>query len=300
MSNFLEYNNKISRKKIAIFPNLTRKNAKNYTEKVIEKILVLGSEVLMLSNLKDVFSNFNISFFSSKDKIFNQCDMVLSVGGDGTIIHVAKNAACYFKPILGINLGKIGFVAELEKDEISKLSDLILNKYYIENRIMLDVSVTSPNCDSRKFKALNDVVISKSSFSGVVDLNVSFNSNLFTEYVSDGLIFSTQTGSTAYSLSAGGPVVEPTMKCIILTPICQHSMFSRPIVFGQDSKICIKPKIRDKNNIILSVDGQKPIFITKNDKISVSISENFVKLINLKNRNFYETLNIKFSEKKFN
>ena len=284
--------------KIAILPNLSKKDADIYTAKVISEILSLNSDVLMLSkDNNECFKDYNLNFYPDIDSLISNCNVVITIGGDGTIIHKAKYAAKFSKPILGINLGKIGFVAGLERTEISKLKLLIDGKYKIEKRIMLSINIIGKD-NTKRFYALNDVVISKDIYSGLVDLDVTLNDSKITEYSADGIILSTPTGSTAYSLSAGGPVIEPSLDCILLTPICQHSMFSRPIVFNGNAKIKINSKTRGKNKVVLSVDGGKPIPINDKDLITIEVADILVSLIKLKNQNFYEILNSKLSGRK--
>lgn len=283
--------------KIAVIPNLSKKNADVYTSKVIKKIFSLNAEVLMLSDKQKFFNDRKIKYYSNIGNLIFNCDIVITIGGDGTIIHKAKHAARFSKPILGINLGKIGFVAGLEPTEIDKLEQLIKGKYTVEKRMMLSVNVKKGET-TRKFYALNDVVITKGVYSGLVNLNVTLNNDEITKYVADGIILATPTGSTAYSLSAGGPVIEPSMKCILLTPICQHSMFSRPVIFGENSKINITAKTREKDESVLSIDGGRPIIISDRDLVSVEAAKMTVSLIKLKNQNFYKVLNSKLSERR--
>lgn len=283
--------------KIAVIPNLSKKNADVYTSKVIKKIFSLNAEVLMLSDKQKFFNDRKIKYYSNIGNLIFNCDIVITIGGDGTIIHKAKHAARFSKPILGINLGKIGFVAGLEPTEIDKLEQLIKGEYTVEKRMMLSVNVKKGET-TRKFYALNDVVITKGVYSGLVNLNVTLNNDEITKYVADGIILATPTGSTAYSLSAGGPVIEPSMKCILLTPICQHSMFSRPVIFGENSKINITAKTREKDESVLSIDGGRPIIISDRDLVSVEAAKMTVSLIKLKNQNFYKVLNSKLSERR--
>lgn len=284
--------------KIAVLPNFSKKDADIYTAKVISEILSLNSDVLMLfKDNNEYLKDYNLNFYPDIDSLISNCDVVITIGGDGTIIHKAKYAAKFSKPILGINLGKIGFVAELERTEVSKLKFLINGNYNIEKRIMLSVNIINSGA-TKRFYALNDVVISKDLYSGLVNLDVVLNDSKITEYSSDGIILSTPTGSTAYSLSAGGPVIEPSLDCILLTPICQHSMFSRPIVFNGNAKIKINSKTREENKVVLSVDGEKPILINDKDLIVIEVSDISVSLIKLKNQNFYEVINSKLSGRK--
>ena len=282
--------------KIAILPNLSKKDA----QKLIKKVLSLGSKPMMLEKQGKYFNDNNIKIYKEMDELISDCDTVITIGGDGTIIHKAKYAAKFSKPILGLNLGRVGFVAELEKTEIDEIENLVEGKYEIENRAMLYVNVTNKidSFDIKEFYALNDVVISKSAYSGVVDLNVFLNGNKMNRYIADGIILSTPTGSTAYSLSAGGPIIEPKLDCILLTPICQHSMLSRSVIFNRESKIDINTRLRRKDEVFLSVDGRDTTLINDNNTVSISLSDTKVKLIKLKKYNFYEVLDQKFSKRR--
>lgn len=286
--------------KIAILPNLSKKDADIYVQKLIKKVLSLGSEPMMLEKQGKYFNDNNIKIYKEMDELISDCDTVITIGGDGTIIHKAKYAAKFSKPILGLNLGRVGFVAELEKTEIDEIENLVEGKYEIENRAMLYVNVTNKidSFDIKEFYALNDVVISKSAYSGVVDLNVFLNGNKMNRYIADGIILSTPTGSTAYSLSAGGPIIEPKLDCILLTPICQHSMLSRSVIFNRESKIDINTRLRRKDEVFLSVDGRDTTLINDNNTVSISLSDTKVKLIKLKKYNFYEVLDQKFSKRR--
>lgn len=286
--------------KIAILPNLSKKDADIYAQKLIKKVLSLGSKPMMLEKQGKYFNDNNIKIYKEMDELISDCDTVITIGGDGTIIHKAKYAAKFSKPILGLNLGRVGFVAELEKTEIDEIENLVEGKYEIENRAMLYVNVTNKidSFDIKEFYALNDVVISKSAYSGVVDLNVFLNGNKMNRYIADGIILSTPTGSTAYSLSAGGPIIEPKLDCILLTPICQHSMLSRSVIFNRESKIDINTRLRRKDEVFLSVDGRDTTLINDNNTVSISLSDTKVKLIKLKKYNFYEVLDQKFSKRR--
>lgn len=286
--------------KIAILPNLSKKDADIYAQKLIKKVLSLGSKPMMLEKQGKYFNDNNIKIYKEMDELISDCDTVITIGGDGTIIHKAKYAAKFSKPILGLNLGRVGFVAELEKTEIDEIENLVEGKYEIENRAMLYVNITNKidSFDIKEFYALNDVVISKSAYSGVVDLNVFLNGNKMNRYIADGIILSTPTGSTAYSLSAGGPIIEPKLDCILLTPICQHSMLSRSVIFNRESKIDINTSLRRKDEVFLSVDGRDTTLINDNNTVSISLSDTKVKLIKLKKYNFYEVLDQKFSKRR--
>jgi len=238
-----------------------------------------------------------IDFYEDFYKMIEACDTIIAVGGDGTIIHSAKHAAVANKPILGINVGRLGFVAGLEMNELDYLKDLVDGNYTVENRMMLSISFVQ-NGKSKSYYALNDAVIARGSLSRIVDFKVSFNENNVCDYRADGLIIATPTGSTAYSLSAGGPVIDPSMQCIILTPICPHSLFTRSVVFGPESRLSVLSKSNYDSEIFLTVDGETSIQIQNGESITFCSSKLVAKLIKLKHKNFYEVVNEKLAERR--
>ena len=245
-------------------------------------------------SLKRQYESENEIFWGDTDNILRSCDMVLTIGGDGTIIHAARKAALLDKPILGINTGRLGFVAELEPNELDMLSRLADGDYSIEKRMMLKVTHRD-----KEFYAMNDAVISRGSLSRLIDIDVSLaeDKGYICHYRADGLIVSTPTGSSAYSLAAGGPVVEPTMKCIVMTPVCSHSLFARPVVFSHNSQLALSAACDDNTKVYLTLDGVKTMIIDRNDVIYVTSSQIETKLIKLKDKTFYKVLNDKFTEK---
>ena len=286
--------------KVAILPNLNKKDAHPYTVKVIKKLLELNVDILLYSKYKGYFNFDEIVFFDDFFKLLDSCDIVIVIGGDGSIIHAAKHAAVANKPILGINLGRVGFVAGLEPDELDKLSDLINGNFETEKRMMLEVKVKANSEDEeQKIFALNDAVISRGALSRIIDLEVNCNGSKISQYRADGIIISTSTGSTAYSLSAGGPVIDPRMRCILLTPICSHALFSRSVVFGDETNLTISSReYTDLSEIYLSIDGETSVKLYEDFEISIKPSNIEVSLINLKDNDFYKILNEKISERR--
>lgn len=283
--------------KIAILPNLNKNNAHSYTVQIIRKLVELRADILMFSKYQDYFNCESITFYPDFYEMVASCDVMLAIGGDGTIIHAAKHAAIAGKPLLGINLGRIGFVAGLEINELDRLQDLVDGRYHVEKRMMLGVTVKSEE-KTETFYALNDAVISRGALSRMIDLNVGFHDNRISHYRADGLILSTPTGSTAYSLSAGGPVIEPVMRCILLTPICSHSLFSRSVLFGEDAKLTVQAAVRDDNELFLTIDGETSVQLTADDTVDIEAADIEVHLIKIKDISFYEVLNEKLSERR--
>ena len=278
--------------KIAILPNLYKKSAIKYSKKLISKIQSLGSEVILEDKHMRELKLETQHYEYEKEVIFNS-DICIAVGGDGTIIKKAKEASKFKKPILGVNIGRLGFVSGLEKDEFCKLEKIVSGKYKIEKRIMLSIDVYIEG-ENERYYAFNEAVVSRGLENKISDFKIYLDDIEMCEYRADGLILATPTGSTAYSLSAGGPVVDGCMECILLTPICSHSMFSRPTVFNKNSQISLQIKTRSKQNVFLSIDGEKPINISRSDKISAIVSDRYVELINLGECSFYQRLTDKF------
>ena len=284
--------------KVAVIPNLTKKNAAETTFSVIDRLHRLGISVFMSEKYAKFFANSRITFFGSVDKLYESADMILTIGGDGTIIHAAYHASFHNKPLLGINTGRLGFAAELETDELDMLSRLKDGSYMIEKRMMLRI-IHSGEEGEREFRAMNDAVISRGSLSRLIDIDVSLaaDKGYICSYRADGLIISTPTGSSAYSLAAGGPVVEPTMKCILMTPVCSHSLFARPVVFSHHSRLAVTASCDDDTEVFLTIDGAVTVTVLKTDTLIISESEAETEFIKLKDRTFYKVLNDKFTEK---
>lgn len=280
--------------KIAIVPNLTKAGAKDCARKAIEVVLQNGGMPLLLLKDRDAFVREGVLFYETIDQLIAACDVVVTVGGDGTIIRVAKYAAAAGKPLLGINLGRIGFVAGLEPQELTELSRLFDGDYTCESRMMLKATVIQHDLE-RVYYALNDVTVSRGSLSRIIDLSVSLNEEEICDYRADGLLFSTPTGSTAYSLSAGGPVIQPHMRCILLTPVCPHSLFSRSVLFCDQSVLTVRAEDQDNAEVYLTVDGQESIKISSGDRIKIEKAEIETKLIRLHDKSFYRVLSEKLS-----
>ena len=229
------------------------------------------------------------------EEIFQSCECVIALGGDGTLLQIAQPACLANIPILGINYGKIGYMAELEYTEIDQLKCLLRNDFAVEERIMLDVTVEREGKEIFHSLALNDAVISSAAITRLIDMKVTANNQEISTYSADGLIVSTPTGSTGYSLSAGGPVLEPTGNALILTPICPHTLGARPIVFASDSCIRIELMHLVNKDAHLTVDGSQCMPLSNGDVVHVHRSLQITQLIKIKNLNFYQILNHKLA-----
>ena len=232
--------------------------------------------------------------FSRLDREIQGADAVICFGGDGTILHIAKFATRHGVPILGVNIGTMGFIAELEAGELHQLKRLANNDFAVDSRMMLDVTVARDRDIIFHDICLNDVVITKNSVARIVNLNVSCDGIQAMDMAGDGVIVATPTGSTAYSLSAGGPIMEPETRSVLVTPICAHDMASRSMVVSDKRTVQITLTKNARRNAFLSVDGGRSIKLNMGDVATVKRSSMETKLIRLKDRSFYEIVNQKF------
>ena len=223
-----------------------------------------------------------------EDEIWDKVNLAMVIGGDGTLLRVAPQCARNSVPVVGINLGKVGFLTEVEEKELETSIDRVLSGDYItEKRMLLKVKV-----NDKGFHALNDTVITKPDGIKLLDVDLYSGDELVYHYRADGLVIATPTGSTGYSISAGGPVVDPTMDLYIATPICAHMLSTRSAVLPATKEVVVG--ISD-DSAIVSTDGERKVIITPNDRVVISKSKYTLDLIKLGNANFYETLIKKLS-----
>lgn len=232
--------------------------------------------------------------FSRLDREIGTADAVICFGGDGTILHMAKTATRTGIPILGVNIGTMGFMAELESSELEQLTRLADGDFTVDSRMMLDVTVHRGRDIIFHDICLNDVVITKGAIARIVHLAVECDGVQAMECGGDGLIIATPTGSTAYSLSAGGPIVEPEASSILITPICAHDVVSRCIVASDKRVITVGMTHNARRNAFLSVDGGKALKLNMGDKVVIKKSNLQTQLVRLKDRSFYDVVNMKF------
>lgn len=232
--------------------------------------------------------------YKKMDQALPEADMLICFGGDGTILHAAKDADAYGVPILGVNMGSVGFMAELEYGELSLLSGLAEGKYFVESRMMLDVSVIRDGQKVFQEVALNDAALTKGAVARVVDMKIACDDMLMSEFSGDGVVVSTPTGSTGYSMSAGGPIVEPTAENLIITPICAHAMDAKSFVLSSERVVTIRFGRLTRKTAYLSVDGGRAFRMQDGDKVEIRKSDKVTKLARLSGRTFYEILAKKF------
>lgn len=271
-------------KKIAVIPNTTKD--KNYVQtKKLVGFLLGKAEIVMPKS--DEKSGIDAKY---TDDLFSGTDAVIILGGDGTMIRVAEQCGKSNIPVMGINMGKIGFMTEVELADMEAATKRLLrDDYKIESRMMMEITVFDGSSKTQKYIALNDTVISKPE-SQMIATNLYEDGEKVSEYLSDGLIVSTPTGSTGYSLSAGGPVADPTMNLFIATPMCAHQLASRPMLLSDKKEIEIELTDGGCDSATVTVDGQDKCKIGIGDRVVIEKSEYVLKIIKLGKQSFYYTM----------
>lgn len=247
---------------------------------------------------EDIASKLDVSQLGFKaypaNELGNYCKIILAFGGDGTILSTAKDVYSSGVPILGVNVGRFGFLAEISVEELyEKLDELIAGDYLIEDRMALEATVVI-NLDKFRYFAFNDVVLEKGGFTRTILIETYINDEYLNTYNSDGLLICTPTGSTAYSLSAGGPLLTPDMKAIVINPICPHSLSQRPLVIRDDKVVKFK-SWSEKRKMLLSVDGQSVLEMTEEHLVQVRKAKKPVKLVKCSGNSFYQVLRTKLN-----
>lgn len=222
-------------------------------------------------------------------------DLVVAFGGDGTILHLARAASMRGVPVLGVNLGSLGFMSDLELSELELLKKLASGQYRRERRMMLDVAVLREGRTVYTGGALNDAVITKGAMARVVRLQVSTGEDQLGIFAGDGVVVATPTGSTGYSLSAGGPIVEPTAQNFVISPICAHSVFSKSFVLSAAGTVTVTPAELNRKQVYLSVDGGKAFALRQGDKVRICRSRYETELLRLTDKSIYEILRTKMT-----
>lgn len=228
------------------------------------------------------------SLFAELDP--SNCDAIVALGGDGTLLRANALALQVNLPVLGINIGRVGFLTEVELDDLTEACSLLArDEYRIEERMMLEASI-----DGRMGLALNDIVVSRGGYSRLIGMDARVDGELVGHFVADGLIISTPTGSTGYSLSAGGPLVCPEVECMLITPICAHSLQHRPVVTSAAKDITVL--LTEERSAMISVDGREPIEFPGGDELRISRAERPARFIRLESHSFFSKIRIKLTE----
>jgi NAD+ kinase len=230
----------------------------------------------------------------TEPEILDQAELVVVLGGDGTLISVARLFSGRDVPILGVNLGSLGFLTEITVEELyTRLEKVLEGNPRVSERMMLEVALHREGQEIEKGHVLNDMVINKGALARIVDLETKVNRHFLTTYKADGLIVSTPTGSTGYSLSAGGPIIHPLMSCIVITPICPHTLTNRPIVVTDESVISITVASSFDEKVYLTLDGQVGFELREGDSVEVRRALKTTALVMSKTRDYFEVLRTK-------
>lgn len=271
--------------KIAVVTNYDRQNGFGDI-KEIAKLFSGSAEILYEESRKKIEGVTLVS----EDSLYKTCDVILSLGGDGTLLSVAEKASLYGKPVLGINTGRLGFLTGVERDYFFSVGyKKLLSGFETEKRMMIRADVFSEN-ERTSYHALNDIVIARTSFARVGNISVFVDDELLANYLADGVIVATPTGSTAYSLSAGGPIVDPAIEAMVITPICPHMLNARPLVVPPGKTVTVLKTEGYKNECAVTVDGRSGCMLNEGSTVKICRSERYTYLVKITNKSFYRLL----------
>lgn len=280
-------------KNIAVFPNLDKDPKLEFTGEVAREIFKYNKNILLSESLLTI-NNIEGAEYLTEKEIFEKADLIVSLGGDGTVLNTAKNAAIYSIPVMGINIGHLGFLTQAERSDLSVFESVFSGNYTINKSMLLEVCVCRDGNELESYLVFNDAVI-RGSYSKMVTLNISVDGTVMNEFVADGAVFSTATGSTAYSMSAGGPIVHPKVKCMIISPICPHTLSARSVVVPPESTISAKAVPPYRCDAVLTVDGEKVHTLEKDEYVTIKKSEKHTMLLNVPQKNFFDILREKLN-----
>ncbi|NLM75152.1 MAG: NAD(+)/NADH kinase, partial [Clostridiaceae bacterium] len=275
---------------IGVVANKQKDNEYVHTIMVLEKLIEKGFETVIS---QDIDNSINLPVRFS-DSLYEESDFVICIGGDGTFLKVARQAYVFQKPVLGINKGTVGFLAEVEVNDIDEAIDkLSRQEYRIEPRMVLKAKVFRNGEKVYEDIAINDVVVSRAALSRIVNLKVSLDDKYVDTFPGDGIIVSTPTGSTGYTLSAGGPIIQPDMRLMIISPICPHSLYSRSFIASEKRTVKINMDHKGELSAMLTLDGQEGFKLKLGDEVYVETAEKDVLFASVTNYNFYDLLRAK-------
>ncbi len=289
---FLLYLQKKKQFRVMFIPNMSKPGITELIPDVVKTLVDCGYRVVTKQHYS-MLDGYPYEVGSVQEKLPG-CDILLVAGGDGTIIEYSRAAAVAKKPILGINVGRLGFLSGLEPEALRELSRLGGGSITTEHRRFLKVIHHKFDGGEDEYLALNDMVVSNGILSAMVDLDILCDSKEVNSYRADGVIVSSPTGSTAYALAAGGPIIHPEIECISATPICPHSLANRAILFPAGSEITIRMGQGNRHPMFVTCDGVDSAPFGIDDTITVSLSDVAVDLVNLTGKSFYERINEKF------
>ena len=283
-------------KNIGIITNREKDIGLTYTNQLIKSIEKHGGQaILPTPTVKKGMDGID----DEVEEICRKCEAIICIGGDGTFLKTARTAYLHEIPIMGINLGSLGFLTDIEKCDIDQsVVRLFNNDFNIEERMMISSKIYKDGNLFAEDVAINDVVISRAGVPRILHLNTFIDDNFVDMFPGDGIVVCTPTGSTAYSLSAGGPIADPTSKLIILTPICPHILYSRSFIYEEKRRIKVSVSEGFEHSAIVTVDGQKLYNITGGDYIEIEKTNSKLKIIKINSKNFFTVLKNKIYDRK--
>ena len=289
--------------RVMVQPNPTKDAALRVSRRLISLLLAEAFQVVALEEYREVLlfglseeEKGKIRFLREPD-IYNACDFVMVVGGDGTILRIAGQASLYRKPVLGVNCGTVGFMSELEPDELELVKSVKEGRFTLDDRSMLDIQVFNSIGDEvYSTVALNEAVVTKGFFNRVIPLSVIVDGQEVFQFSGDGVIVTTPTGSTAYSLAAGGPILAPSSDCLAVTPICPHSLTIKSFVISAESIVTVMPEYKG-HQVFLSPDGDT-YELRSGDRVVIQRSQRTFSLLRIKGQGFYEIIRQKLANER--
>lgn len=281
-------------KNIGIIVNNRKDGDYIYLKQIVSNLINEQFRPVLTLELKNVFSSEDCTY-TTLEQMFKTSSVVIILGGDGTFLNVADLAVRYGVALLGVNLGTLGYLAQLDKTDIDRITSILKSDYKIQNRMMITARVYRNNKIVYEYSALNDAVITRNAVLKPVQIDLLGETGRIANYFCDGLIFSTPTGSSAYSLSVGGPVMDPSMEAILVSAISPHSLTGHSLVFDAGKALGCKVNSPKTVNALISVDGRHVFYLQQDDKIEITKNDKYLKLIQLTDTDFYTVLKRKFS-----
>lgn len=279
---------------IAILPNLTRENAREVTRRICAELTKLGACSMLDEAVRYAFSETDAQFLP-QDRLLECCDLVIAVGGDGSIIYASHKAIGAGKPVLGINAGRLAFLAGLEQHELPLLGRLLTGEYRTERRMLLQAQIRQNGEVLHEALCINDAVFSRMGAAKLTGIQVLVDGRETCRYLGDGVIVATPTGSTAYSLSAGGPIVDPSLESLLLTPICPHELSGRTLLFAPQTELTLRATT--DSMLGLTCDGADPLSVPRDAEVRIRRAETSAYFIRIKTDSFIDIYHTKLQQR---
>ncbi len=279
---------------ITLYVNRDRDTNLSATKEVISLLKEYGKNITVDQALKDDLASDCVCYKGGAE-MFAGCDLIVALGGDGTILKIVAEASKYDIPVMGINLGHLGFLTQAERHDLSGLRKMLEGEFSVEKRMMLEARVVRNGEILERHSVLNDIII-RSDSTKMISLEAEINQTEVNKYLADGIIIATSTGSTAYSLSCGGPIVHKALDCMIMTPICPHTLKSRCIIVPSDASVVVRFDPTYCNEVDLKADGISKRRLSADEYVEIVRSEKRAPLVNIDSRNYFDIIREKLSD----